>query len=229
LTGGDRQTRLKGLRTWLTQAAEEVWGLGAAKDRAAHISKILSIADNATESHFKRWEKNGTGFYKAYSEFATPQANPAADKKKPEVVKVPTQPIGNGKTAAATVDDPMVKATEPKSTQEVAGYTRVTPEPAPENDPTVLWATRIDQNKSLWKKLLDNLTEKKSTILEPDMVLQVVIASAKKAALFRNSIALLLQNEEVQKQVVEFIKDNPTLFDGINVEPEKKAELVESK
>jgi hypothetical protein len=218
--GADRPTRVRALKTWVNQAAEDAWGPGAAKDRAAHISKIFTIAENATEAHYKRWTAEGTGFYKAYAEFAVPQRvkGESTTTKKPDTVAVPTgmkDPIPEGWTAdkvksgAIQVDDPAVAATVPKT-----GGPLATSAP----DPTESWAARIDANKNDWKRLLDKLTEKQHTILEPGMVLDVLYAVGKKQQLLRNTIAVLLQNEMVKACVVDFIKENPTLFEGISVD-----------
>jgi hypothetical protein len=76
-------------------------------------------------------------------------------------------------------------------------------------------------DKTNWKRLLDHLSDKKRMILEPQMVLQVMQAVAKKAPLFRNTINVLMQQDYFKAEVVDFIKENPTLFDGISVDVAK--------
>jgi hypothetical protein len=94
------------------------------------------------------------------------------------------------------------------------------------------WAARIDTDKSTWKRLMDALTEKKHTILDTVMVLQVMHAVAKKALLLRNTISVLMQDSTVANSVIEFIKDNPQMFDGVSVDVDEPtaaaAEVKES-
>lgn len=246
--GADRKTRISALKTWVNQAAEDAWGEGAAKDRSAHISKIFTIAENATEKHFERWAKAGTGFYRAYSEFAVPQrakvTTPAASTsaapaegtgagksekpEKPEVVKVTTTPDGK----LVEVDSPAPSGEIAPKTVEgfsLAGAAAATPAAPvvvePPADFTEMWAARIDMDKITWKRLVDHLTEKKKTIMEPDMVLQLMQAVGKKATLFRNTIAVLLQDPFIKGHVVDFIKENILMFDGLHADAESK-ELV---
>lgn len=243
---GDRGTRLKSLKQWVNEAAEEAWGPGASKDRAAHISKIFTIAENATPKHYERWTKLGTGFYKAYSEFAVPQAKPASKKTAPASTPapVPAEPDQKEleKTAKAAAEAKEVTVGAGVGTREVDGPPRAGEgagsgqlgsaqyaaeqglSPAP--DPTEGWAARIDMDKSNWKRLLDHLSAKQQFILDPEMVMQVMQAAGKKAILLRNAVALMLQADFIKEVVVDFIKENPQLFDGISVDQPKKTKAV---
>jgi hypothetical protein len=235
--GGDRKTRISALKTWVNGAAEEVWGPGAARDRAAHISKIFKIAENATNSDFERWEKDGTGFYKAYQEYATPQRKTvevqvvgtdqlrAAAKGGPAPVGTPVTPPGWVSPAVqpgARVDqevDPAISATTPQTQAPTQGYSRPAPEQSGDvPDQTTGWTLQISGDRKKWSRLADNMTDKRTTVLTPDMVIELIIASAKKRPLFRNIIAAMLQNQLIRETVVEYIGENPQMFDGISVD-----------
>jgi hypothetical protein len=228
----DRPKRLFALKMWVNGAVEEAWGEGASKDRAAHISKIFTIAENATPRHYERWAKNGTGFYKAYSEFAVPQRTPA---KKAEAAAAGTTGAagaaaspGTQPDAGLNVDDAAAVAATAKVAEEARtlGSAQYAKEQAAKEqgaglqtpDPTEGWAARIDVDKTVWPKLLEHLTDKKRMILEPTMILAVMQAAAKKMPMFRNTISILMQTDFIKTEVVDFIKENPTMFDGISVD-----------
>jgi hypothetical protein len=240
----DRPKRILALKMWVNSAAEEAWGAGASKDRAAHISKIFTIAENATPKHYEQWAKNGTGFYKAYSEFAVPQRpkeKPAAPAGTAAVAAAAGTPgtgaPANGAAKELNVDDAAAVAATAKALEDaktsgaVLGSAQYAKEKAAEGqpldvpDPTEAWAARIDMDKTNWKRLLDQLSDKKRMILEPQMILAVMQAAAKKMPMFRNTISIMMQTSFIANEVVDFIKENPQMFDGISVdvEPAKEA------
>src|SRR5258708_2679173 len=65
------------VRETLLAAIEKVFGEGESRKRAARISQIMKIGLNAKQEDYDRWAKEGTGFVRAYEEFAHPQKNPA--------------------------------------------------------------------------------------------------------------------------------------------------------
>jgi hypothetical protein len=230
-----RKTKLGYVKTWLINAIETEFGEGASKanKRGAHISKILAIADGATDDDFQRWKKEGIGFYKAYSEFSTPQRNPASGKtngngnggeEKPTSWTPPEQ------GTEAAIADQDKRAEDPDWNVKKGGVTPAVKEAAEKKkaeaakDPTSNWATQIEQSStepSMWVNLLNALDKG----LTPDRVMQCLRLGTRTVVGLRGVVEQIMQDERLSNAILDFIKDNPSMFDeGAPTEIEEQEE-----
>jgi hypothetical protein len=224
------------IKTYVVSSVEDTFGEGMSRadKRGAHISKILKVAFNCVEADFARWEKAGTGFYKAYDEFATKQANPAGSKKIPDVVKVPVEkPAGwvdpalgteeKAEAQNAILSDPDAMAEEGKKEIARAKGAEAAWEHAKKvkeesTDPTAVWATYIGKRGQLWTNLIKALGTDKS--LTADMIYEVFtimwgISSVK----VRGAVEKLMQDEDFSQLFITFYKDNLLLYEEEVVDP----------
>lgn len=181
------------------------------------ITGIMKITMGATEKHFKKWKRDGTGYHKAWGEFKKKREDKSYNSTiKQTSVRIGEdgQPIYTESTGEIPPDEPADESGTTKTTTKrkpSPGKKQLKEEEA--EDPTFVWATKISRNTNHWPQLIVNL--RKDNLLAYDMVAATVNAYVKGSE--RNAYefisTILSHNKVLYTCTQQFLQDTPDFPD----------------